>query len=241
MEYELEINEFKSTPEAFNMLKEGKPTRGKFKTFVDCFGNNIWHYLTRTSNPIETFKVWGNKIKNEDYNLLNNRKLHFMDYLYMKGDEESILFFEKTLPNLKHSKDGVVLYSCISKNEHFIAETILKNNTKVNFQNEDQESAIKFITLLYGIGLLKTILDEGADPNILDKQNKTPLHYAANIYDIDKYNLLEDYYADDKIKTITGQTAPQILERSESRELIEIDKIIKKWENQLEKMSDIFY
>ena len=56
------------TEDALNMLNNKNPKRGKFKSFIDDYGNNIFHYLSLSEDPIKSYSIWNNKIKNEDFN-----------------------------------------------------------------------------------------------------------------------------------------------------------------------------
>lgn len=229
-----------ATQEAFFLINGMNPPRGRFKSFKDNFGNNIWHYLSMSDNPCEMFELWKNKIKNEDVNMLNNKGLHFMHYLYATGKKESINEFNKKIPNLNYDISPVLFLSCCQNNEEFISELIKEKSGLINYQNEISDSPLKLITILHSPELLELILSEGADTGLVDQFGKTALHYAAEIGSIEKYNILENYYADDMAKSLLGKRPVDMIEKSSVRDDVEIERIIKKWENEAMKYSKLY-
>lgn len=224
-----------STKEADAILKNKNPSRGKFKSFVDIYGNNVWHYLAFSEYPIKTYNVWKNKIKKEDFNKINKQGKHFIHYLYANGKFEEIDFFKSTLSDLDFEKKDLLHYVVASEDVNKIKKFISENRNLINNKYNNDGTVLREISIIYPIELLQFFLENGADTNIIDKYGKTPLHYVAEINDINKYNLLESFYADENIKSKSGKLPNEILVKSGHRENKEIERIVKKWKNELSK------
>lgn len=229
------------TEDALNMLNNKNPKRGKFKSFIDDYGNNIFHYLSLSEDPIKSYSIWNNKIKNEDFNHLNNKRLNFIHYLYLNSRIEEADYFLQNISGINVNLDNLFLLSSIQKDENFIKKLILEKNIDFNYIDKNKESGIKHITLFHDSSILRKVLELGVNPNVPDIFGKTPLHYAAEMYDLEKYQILEDFYAIDNIKSHLGQKTPyEILERSKVRNPEEIERMKKRWENDRKKISSIF-
>lgn len=230
------------TEDGLNILTNKRPNRGKFKSFIDEYGNNIYHYLSLSDNPIENYSIWKNKIKNENFNLLNNKGLSFIHYLYLNGKIKSADYFRHEFSEyLNINFDNLFLISSIQSDENFIKKILSDEKIDINYIDKNNENGIKYITLFHSLDLLETALDKGANPNVKDYFGKTALHYAAEMYDMDRYQILEDFYASDNIKCDIGQKTPfQILERAKNRNIEEIERMKKRWANDRKKILSIF-
>lgn len=230
------------TEDGLNILNNKRPNRGKFKSFIDEYGNNIYHYLSLSINPIETYSIWKNKIKNEDFNLLNNKGLNFIHYLYLNGKiKEADYFLCEFSKDLNINLDNLFLLSSIQENEEFIKKILINEVVDINHIDKNKESGIKYITIFHSLDILEETLNRGANPNIKDFFGKTSLHYAAEMYDMEKYQILEEFYASDNIKCDIGKKTPfQILEKSKNRNPVEIERMKKRWLNDRIKITSIF-
>ena len=69
--------------------------------------------------------------------------------------------------------------------------------------------------------IMKMLLDSGADINLTDEQNMTPLHYAVISGGKEAVSLLLENGADTSIKTKEGKTALDIAKELAEKELTE--------------------
>lgn len=94
----------------------------------------------------------------------------------------------------------------IRSNHMALCELLLKQ------ESEDDAEMLKSISLLHKaayLGLeeaIRTMLDEGADPNEIDEQGETPLHKAAREGHCDAVNALIEFGADVNAVNVMGMT-----------------------------------
>jgi len=69
------------------------------------------------------------------------------------------------------------------------------------------------------LDVVKHLLDKGADINILDADNQTPLHYASSCGNAEIVKCLLQHRANQDIADSSGETALQVAESEDIRRL----------------------
>ncbi|AOP31508.1 ankyrin [Skunkpox virus] len=119
--------------------------------------------------------------------------------LYAKSKRKNLDVFRNMLQSVEPSGNNSVLHIyCGIKgiDERFIEELIHKGYSP-NETNEDGDYPLHIASRINNNQIIITLLVHGADPNVRDKQNRTPLYYLSGNDDevIEKINLLVEYGA----------------------------------------------
>lgn len=99
-------------------------------------------------------------------------------------------------PNILNDRGESPLYSCMFGTINIgIVRLLLDHNANVNFQNHGV-TALQVAILDKKLSVIELLLQRGADPNVTNKEGKTPLCYAVKTSNIAKVRLLLTYGAD---------------------------------------------
>ena len=95
------------------------------------------------------------------------------------------------------------LYLAVQNHDYEMCKLLLKNNANVNAQGDDGESALMIATIFGAPQLVRLLLKYNANPNIVDawRGGNTPLHYAAEMGDLETVKILIENGANIWVKT----------------------------------------
>ena len=111
---------------------------------------------------------------------------------------------------MENDADELVLCARYGEEEELKAllESHGQNEAFVNHQNEWGQSALQCAAANGHAGIVKMLLEAGADPNRQNKEGNTPLHWAALMGQADCLRLmLETGKADVNARNLQGRTA----------------------------------
>lgn len=116
-----------------------------------------------------------------------------------------------------------------------LVKKLLPKNPRLNETNFENETPLN-ICCKYGIleqkriEIAKLLLDFGANPDIFDKNQDTPLHHASKKGNFDLVKLLLTNKADNRVKNLRSQTALDCCEEKSIQKILEdYDPVSKTW------------
>lgn len=152
-----------------------------------------------------------------------------------KGQYEKLeSFLDSSITVDKNTIDTCFLATCHSNNllgdYERILVFLLKKGANVNVkEKETEKTGLLLAVQNNNLGLIKLLLENKADPNLSDKNGKTPLLYAVSFEtgeNIDIVNMLLEYKANPELKA-KDSTSPLLVAMKRSFEKISI-ALIKK-------------
>jgi ankyrin repeat protein len=99
------------------------------------------------------------------------------------------------------------MYWAVKSGNKILVKRLLTENIDVNMPLwDDHKTILHYATLLGSISITRSLLDNGANPNLKDKEGCLPIHYAAHCGSGKKIALLLDHNADPNAKDNKGYT-----------------------------------
>ncbi|AOP31719.1 ankyrin [Volepox virus] len=119
--------------------------------------------------------------------------------IYAKSKRKNLDVFRNILQSVEPSGNNSVLhvYCGIKGIDKCFVEELIHKGYSPNETNEEGEYPLHIASRLNNNQIITTLLAHGADPNVRDKNNRTPLYYLTGNDDevIEKINLLVEYGA----------------------------------------------
>ncbi len=113
---------------------------------------------------------------------------------------------------------SVLILACYHNNKD-VAEFLIQNVHNINYASE-LGTALTATIFKNNVLLSKKLLENGANPNITDKEGITPLMYAVQFQNADTVELLLSYKADKSLKNNQNKTAFELAVESQNQEII---------------------
>lgn len=114
------------------------------------------------------------------------------------------------------------LFKAVKKNDFKEVERLVKEeHAQVNAKNDKNETVLVWVSWKGFVESVEMILECGANPNIMCKDNFTALHYAAKFGHFDAVKLLLTHGAIYNIKSTTGKTPTQLTENKEIAKILQ--------------------
>lgn len=114
------------------------------------------------------------------------------------------------------------LFACLSNEATDAMQVLLKNGANPNFRaGETKDNCLQLAAAFNQCAIAELLLDNGAEVDIVDNKDRTPLMSAVNHGNIEMVRLLMDRGADVNLKNYKGKTAKELAKTKAMRELFE--------------------
>lgn len=113
---------------------------------------------------------------------------------------------------------SVLILACYHNNKE-VAEFLIQNVQNINYASE-LGTALTATIFKNNVLLSKKLLENGANPNITDREGITPLMYAVQFQNADAVELLLSYKADKSLKNNQNKTAFELAVESHNQGII---------------------
>ena len=139
------------------------------------------------------------------------------------GDEPQVISMLQREPDLAYIKDakGIsALFHAVANGYTRIAKQILRITKQANDVDPEKGFTPLLIAATNGhVGLVKLLLEYGADPNMRNFDGVTALHNAIFEEQVDIVKLLLQHDADPNIRDRVGNTPMDLAKRSSNNEI----------------------
>ncbi len=167
---------------------------------IPCYG---WAMILQDS-PDEQMALLKNAIEQKDLNIVLNTITNNPSLISFKGQYESSLLHEAVRLVSRDNESIVKQIICyLAKADGF----------DMNTKDDQGATALTYSAMISQVspGLVKHLLDNGADPNIANNQLNTPLHCTSGHVNFEKTQVLLGYGANVDAKDSNGHTPMHLL------------------------------
>lgn len=184
----------------------------------DSFGYTVWHYWANAKHPQKHWKTVRNIIGNQIDDLCASNGEHPFHRLCLNEHIEAAVLWatHAHIPQNATMASDTFWHSIAWSGNLNLLNTVSAYLSADNINDVDEHGMTPVMIAMHrgSFDFVKAFLFLGADPNICDEQNKNLLHHAAIYGDISVYTELQDFGADETIRSDRGLTPSALLNES---------------------------
>lgn len=209
---------------------------------LDHRGFTPWHYWALSPTPEKNITFLKDQVGPGHSNSISKDKIHPLHILLFLNKEEATKLWMQHFKTPKkdlttHFGDSILHCSAWSGNLNLVELSL--NKIQKDFINHLNDAHLTPLEISIHLGCIKTVetlLESGADPSVLDQNEKTALHHAASNGDIQLFELLENYGADRYQPDRGGRTPEVILNGKNRKNTSDVKAIRDFWHRKKEKI-----
>ena len=189
---------------------------------IDQHLNTLWHYWAESPRPDDLWSAALSKLLHGNRNLRSHNNEHPWHRLVLRGRKKALLAwcdeFENPISTgiLSPGDIGELILAAAWSGSNETLEWIISQTDEALIDSRDSSGMTPLMIAIHRCDrqAVNALLWKGANPELVDERGRSSVHHAAQHDDDDLFTLLETVGADADFADHQGQTARDILAKS---------------------------